>query len=38
MGEGKNVLAPTHCEKTFFVLAFHPKNPLLRIENPAVDI
>jgi hypothetical protein len=27
-----------HCEKTFFVLAFHPKNPLLRIENPAVDI
>jgi hypothetical protein len=26
-----------HCEKSLFVLAFRPKIPLLRIENPAVD-
>jgi hypothetical protein len=33
--EDKNM--PVHCEKSLFVLAFRPKIPLLRIENPAVD-
>jgi hypothetical protein len=27
----------THCEKSLFVLAFHQKIPLPRIENPAAD-
>jgi hypothetical protein len=26
-----------HCEKSLFVLAFHQKIPLPRIENPAAD-